>query len=262
MRIAISLLALSLAFTGAACKKKNPADTAGSGSGSADMGSGSAMGSSGSADMGSGSGMAGSGSAADTAMSHQAGNCPSTVLGATTKAEVKGKDVIVTISATDKDAIVAIQKRSDDIMPHWLALQKEQEKTAGAAVHDRKGTHGGAQGICPIYWESGGKVNIKKVAKGLVVTITPKAKPEELKATIDARIAKAADWVKANITPGDQGNKGGVGGGKGDHGSDHSGSGDGKGKQRKDGTGSGAGAGTGGGGGKGTGGGSGKGSGT
>src|SRR5215470_5037913 len=60
---------------------------AGSGS---DMGSGSAGSDSGS---GSGSGMAGSGSGAEsTNMAHQAGNCPSTVLGATTTAALKGKD--------------------------------------------------------------------------------------------------------------------------------------------------------------------------
>jgi hypothetical protein len=193
--------------------------------------------------------MAGSGAgSAEPEMQHQAGNCPSTVLGAETKAAVKGKDVVLTITATDKDAIAAIQKRTEE-----LIKEKAEGATSGSA-HDQKGTHGGGKGICPVYWTEGGKATSKKDAKGAIVTITPKEKPEELKAIIDGRIAKAADWVKTNIKPGDAGNQGAVGGGKGDHGSTHSGSGDGKGKERKDG-GTGGGAGTGGGGGKGTGGG-------
>ena len=278
MRIAMTLLALSIALTGAACKKK-AADTGGAGSGSgsamgsADTGSGSAMGSAGtgtgsamgsgsaagSADTGAGSG-SGAGSAAEgagsgsdaAAMAHHAGNCPSTVLGSTTKAELKGKTVVLTITATDKDSIAAIQKRTEEL------LKEKSDGATGAPTHDQKGTHGGGQGICPVYFGEGGKATSKKVAKGEVITITPKDKPEELKATIDGRITKADEWVKANIKPGDQGNMGAVGGGKGDHGSTHAGSGDGKGQDRK----GGGGAGTGGGGSKGTGGGSGSGSGT
>src|SRR4249919_3840835 len=124
MRIAMALLALALATTG--CKKKEPAPTGGeTGSGSAMVGSGSAMAGSdmagsgsamagsdmagsGSAMAGSGE-MAGSGSAGGDTMSKHAGNCPSTVLGSTTKAEVKGKDVVVTITSADKDAVTAIQ---------------------------------------------------------------------------------------------------------------------------------------------------------
>ena len=92
----------------------------------------------------------------------------------------------------------------------------------------------------------------RKDAKGVVITITPKDKVEDLKKAIDERITKAAEWVKANVKEGDAGTSGGVGGGKGDHGGNHSGEGDGKGKDRKEG-GTGGGAGTGGGGGKGTG---------
>jgi hypothetical protein len=86
-----------------------------------------------------------------------------------------------------------------------------------------------------------------------VVTITPKDQARELAQEVDGRIAKAADWVKANVKDGDKQNQGGVGGGKGDDGSNHSGKGDGKGHLRK-----GGGGGTGGGTGAGTGGGSGK----
>jgi hypothetical protein len=106
-------------------------------------------------------------------------------------------------------------------------------------------------GICPVHWEEGGKAASKKDAKGVVITITPKEKPEDLKKVIDERIAKADAWVKENVKPGDDKNTGGVGGGKGDHGGNHSGKGDGKGKEG----GTGGGAGSGGGGGKGTGGG-------
>ena len=256
MRIAMTLLALSLAMSVTACKKKKTEDTGGgmasgstmAGSGSDTMaGSGSSMAGSGSDTMagsgsdtmaGSGSAGAGSGSAADDNMANKAGNCPSTVLGSTTKAEVKGKDVVLTITSADKDAIASIQRRAE-------ALLKEKADGAGsgAGAHDQKGSHGGGMGICPVHWGEGGKATSKKDAKGVVVTITPKEKPEDLKKTIDERITKAADWVKANVKEGDAGNSGGVGGGKGDHGGNHSGSGDGKGKERKDGTGGGAGTG-------------------
>jgi hypothetical protein len=271
MRIAMTLMALALTLSvTAGCKKKKTGDVgpasgtasmtgsgtdttmAGSGSGTDTMaGSGAGSGSdtmagSGSAGAGSGSDMA----AADT-MTKKAGNCPSTVLGSTTKAEVKGKTVVVTITSADKDAIATIQRRSEELL-------KEKADGAGSAAgaHDQKGSHGGGQGICPVYWEEGGKATSKKDAKGVVITITPKDKPEDLKKTIDERITKAADWVKANVKPGDAGSGAGVGGGKGDHGGNHSGSGDSKGKEK----GGGGGAGTGGGGGKGTGGGSGSGS--
>ncbi len=211
-----------------------PGSDAGSGSQQAGSGSATAAGS-------------GSGSAAtETAMQHGAGKCPSTVLGAETKAEVKGKDVVLTITAGDKDAIAAIQRRAEDLV-------KEKQDAPGGTVHDQKGSQGGGKGICPVFWDDGGKAAFKKDDKGAVITITPKDKPEALKATIDGRIAKAAEWVKSNVKPGDAGNKGAVGGGSGDHGSDHSGSGDGKGKERKGGDGKGSG--TGGGGGAGTGGG-------
>jgi len=267
MRIAITLLAAALAL-GAGCKKKEePATTgsgsammgsgsaegsgtamAGSGSGSAMAGSGSAMAGSGSAMAGSGSAM-GSGAGADQAMAHHAGMCPSTVYGSTTKADVKGKDVIVSVTSDDKDAILAIQTRTDEM------LKTRAAKKAGEA-HDMKGTHGGTIGLCPIHIPDGAKAAAKHEKNGVQVTITPKDKPDDLKKEIDARITKAADWVKANIKPGDKANQGGVGGGKANEGMNHSGSGDAKGMERKAG-GSGSGKGTGGGGGKGTGGGTG-----
>jgi hypothetical protein len=278
MRIAIALLALALAST--ACKKKEtkPAETVGSGStmvgsdqgsGSAmagsDMGSGSAMAGSdmgsGSAMAGSGSAMAGSGSGAGTdAMAKKAGMCPSTVLGATTRAEIKGKSVVLIISADEPNATKAVQTRAK-------ALLKEKADKKTGAEHDQKGTHGGAQGICPVYVPEGATATYKvldaKLGDGAMITITPKDKPDDLKKEIDARITKAADWVKANIKPGDKGNQGGVGGLKNNEGGNHAGQGDGKGIERKKaGSGSGGGAGTGGGGGKGTGGGSGAGSGS
>ena len=189
------------------------------------------------------------GSAAPSAevMAHRAGMCPSTVLGATTTEAVKGKAVVVTIEAADKDAIAAIQKRTDKLLA---------EKRAGPAtgvVHDQKGTYGGGKGLCPVHVPEGARATAKHVAKGVVVTITPKDKPDDLAKDIDGRIARASDWVKANVKEGDKGNQGGVGGGSGDDGSNHSGKGDGKGHERK--KGNGGGKGTGGGGGKGTGGG-------
>jgi hypothetical protein len=227
------------------CLSKWNAAGSGSDTGSGSAGSGS--------DSGSGSGMAGSGSGAEqTTMAHQAGNCPSTVLGSTTTAAVKGKDVVLTITATDKDAIASIQRRTEELLK-----EKSDDKSAGSA-HDQKGTFGGKQGICPVYYGEGGSAKSKKDPKGVSITITPKDKPEDLKKEIDERITKAADFVKT-IKPGDQGNQGGVGGGSGEHGSDHKGQGDGKGKERKGSGGTGGGAGTGGGGGAGTGGGGGSG---
>lgn len=269
MRIAMMLLALALATTG--CKKKQATPTgeatgsSGSamlGSGSADMGSGSAMAGS---DMAAGSGsamagsgdMAGSGAGSGDAMSKHAGNCPSTVLGSTTKANVKGKDVVVTITSSEKDAITAIQMRADAIVK-----EKSDNAAAGTAAaggHDQKGSHGGSVGLCPVHIPEGATAKAKHEKNGASVTITPKADAAALKTEIDARITKAADWVKANIKPGDKENQGGVGGGTNKEGANHSGQGDGKGKERKSGSGGGSGggggAGTGGGGGKGTGGG-------
>jgi hypothetical protein len=217
-------------------------DQQGSGSGAAMAGSGSGAGSGG-----------GSGDAA--AMAHHAGNCPSTVLNSTTTAAVKGKDVVVTISSKDKDSILAIQKRTDEL------LKERMDKKAPGEAHDQRGTHGGKIGLCPVHIPEGAKAKAKHDKGGVTVTITPKDKLDDLKKDIDERITKSADWVKANIKPADKGDMGGVGGGKGDHGSNHSGQGDSKGKDRKDGGGSGkgTGGGSGGGGGKGTGGGDGSG---
>jgi hypothetical protein len=231
-------------------------DTAGSGSaamagsGSADTAGSAAMAGSGSADMAGSATAAGSAAATPTEpeMLKKAGNCPSMVFGAVTKADVKGKDVVLTITSEDKDAVASIQKRTESL----LKEKKEKKDAAKSAGHDQKGAHGGGDGLCPVYWSEGSTAKMKKDAKGVTVTITPKEKPEELKAMLDERISKAAAWVDKNISPGAEGNKGAVGGGKGAHGSTHQGAGDSKGKERK---GSGGGAGTGGGGGKGTGGG-------
>ncbi len=266
MRIATALLGLCLVI-GPACKKDKGgsgttegsgvgsaatgSDT-GSGSGSADTGAGSADTGAGSGDTGSAATGAGAGSSEQ--MTKRGGNCPSTVFGSTTKAELKGGKILVTITSADKDAVVAIQKRSAELV---------KEKTDGGASgdgHDQKGTHGGGMGLCPVHVAGGAAAEVKNEADGVVVTITPKEKPELLKTEIDGRITKAAEWVKANIKEGEQGTQGGVGGGAGEHGMNHSGDGDGKGKE-KGGDGKGGGKGTGGGGGAGTGGGGGNGTG-
>ncbi|HEY5922789.1 MAG TPA: hypothetical protein VIV11_14020 [Kofleriaceae bacterium] len=182
-------------------------------------------------------------------MTKKAGNCPSTVLGATTKAELKGKTVVLTITSADKDAIATIQRRTEELLA-------EKKDGTGGGGHDQKGTHGGGAGICPVHIAEGSTATSKKDKSGMTITITPKEAPDALKTEVDARIKKAEEWVKANIPAGDKGNQGGVGGGKGEHGGTHSGEGDAKGVERKK-AGSGSGADTGGGGGKGTGGGTG-----
>lgn len=240
------------------CMAKIMADAAGSAAvGSAAEGSAAgsaAEGSAAGADSGSVAMGAGSGTASET-MAHRAGMCPSTVLGATTTSAVKGKSVVVTVESADRDAIAAIQKRADEL----LAGKKDAPSGGGGGGHDMKGTHGGSQGLCPVYVPEGATATAKRQAKGVVITVTPKDKVDELGTEIAARIPKAAEWVKANLQAGDKGNQGGVGGGMGADGSNHSGKGDGKGQERK--KGDGGGAGTGGGGGKGTGGGGGAGTG-
>ncbi|HMG24851.1 MAG TPA: hypothetical protein VK607_26125, partial [Kofleriaceae bacterium] len=69
-------------------------------------------------------------------MAHRAGMCPSTVLGATTKQAIKGKAVVVTIESADRDAIAAIQKRTDKL------LAEKQDGPATGVGHDQKGSHG------------------------------------------------------------------------------------------------------------------------
>ena len=260
MRIVAALIGLSLVVA-PACKK-DKGGTAGSGtegSGSAIAGSGSAPSGSGSdtagsAAVGSGSDTgSGSDAAATTQMSRRGGNCPSTVSGSTTKAELKDGKILVTITSGDKDAVAAIQTRSAEL------VKEKTDGGKGGDGHDQKGTHGGGMGLCPVHVTEGATAEVKNEKDGVVVTLTPKEKPELLKAEIDARIVKAAEWVKANIKEGDKGTQGGVGGGSGEHGMNHSGDGDGKGKL--DGSGGGGGKGDGKGGGKGTGGGGGAGTG-
>ena len=278
MRTTVTIiLAAVIGIGSTACKKDKkeekppattPADTTGTTGSAGAMAPGGSAAAPGTGDMGSaaagsaaaGTGDMGSAAAAGAAagtpgeqqMQKNAGNCPSMVFGAVTKAEVKGKDVVLTITSEDKDAVASIQRRAE-------ALLKEKQDTASGTGHDQKGSHGGGVGLCPVFYGEGGTAKSKKDAKGVTITITPKGKPEELKATIDERITKAAAWVDKNVKPGAEGNRGGVGGGKGAHGGTHQGAGDSKGKERKDGTG--GGAGTGGGGSKGTGGGAGKGTG-
>lgn len=244
MRIAMALL--TLALTVSACKKKESKPTADT-TGSAPAGSAVVADAAAAAEMG--SAMPDAADAATT-MTKKAGNCPSTVFSATTKAEVKGKDVVVTVTSDDKDAIATIQRRAEE-----LVGEKKDAPGAGGG-HDQKGTHGGGAGVCPVHMPEGATATFAKDPKGAVVTITPKDKPDALKAEIDARITRATEWMKENVKAGEKGTQGGVGGGKGEHGGNHSGQGDAKGVERK-----GSGADTGGGGGKGTGGGGGKGTG-
>lgn len=260
MRIAMALLALALATTG--CKKKEnpPAETAGSGAEMAGSDTGSDTGSAAGSDTGSAAGSAEA--AADATLTKRAGNCPSTVLGATTKAEVKGKDVVVSITSTDKNAVSSIQQRAEVLLKERLDDANKQADPN--AAHDRRGTHQGRVGLCPVHIPEGATAKAKNENDGVTITITPKDNVDALKSEIDTRIAKADAWVKENIPAGDKGNQGGVGGGKGEHGGTHSGEGDGKGVERKaagEGGGGGGGADTGGGGGKGTGGGGSKGTG-
>ncbi|HET9623759.1 MAG TPA: hypothetical protein VFP84_20445, partial [Kofleriaceae bacterium] len=255
---AMGSAAMGSAGSGAEAGSGSAMGSAMGSAGSAAAGSdGAADGSAAGSDAAAAGSAAGSGSAAATGdattMTHRAGMCPSTVLGAVTTSAVKGKAVVVTIESTDRDAVAAIQKRTTEL----LAEKKTAATANSGGGHDMKGSHGGSQGLCPVYVPDGAKATAKNAAHGVVVTIQPKDKVDQLATDITARIDRAAAWVKANVPDAPQGNQGGVGGGKGQDGSNHSGRGDGKGHERRQG-GTGGGKGTGGGGGGGTGGGDGK----
>lgn len=236
----------SAAAGGTAAAGSDSAATAGSAAATGAAAGGSAAGSDTGAAAATAGGAAAGGAAPGELMAHRAGMCPSTVLGARTTQSVKGKAVLVTVESADKDAIAAIQKRTDRL------LAEKKAGPASGTLHDQKGAYGGAKGLCPVYVPEGASATGKHGAKGVIVTIMPKDKPDDLAKEIDTRIARATDWVKTNVKDADKGNQGGVGGGTGEDGSNHSGKGDGKGQERR--KGGGGGKGTGGGGGKGTGG--------
>lgn len=183
-------------------------------------------------------------------MAKRGGNCPSMVAGVTTAATSDATTVTVTVTAADADAIASVQKRSEELLA-------EKEDAAAGGTHNQKGTYGGGLGLCPV-GTNGATAKMEKTDKGVVITLTPAAGTTvaDLKAKVDERIKAAAEYVAANIKPAaadDLGNGGAVGGGKGDHGSNHSGKGDGTGKKgdgkgKGDASGGGGGAGTGGGG--------------
>lgn len=254
MRIALSLLfMISIALTG--CKKKEadkapePTGSAGSAAATPDAGA-TAAADAGSAAAPDAAAPSGDGSAAP--MSKRGGNCPSMVAGVTTAATADATSVKVTVMASDADAIASVQKRSEELL-------SEKEDPAAGGTHNQKGTYGGGLGLCPV-GTNGATAKLEKTDKGVIITLTPAdgTSVADLKAKVDERIKAAAEYVAANIKPAateDVGNGGAVGGGKGDHGSNHSGKGDGTGKKgdgkgKSDGTGGGGGAGTGGGGGK------------
>lgn len=238
---ALMFISLTASLTVAACKKKD-ADKA-----PEPAGSGEASGSAAVAPAPAVAPPVEPPAAADK-MTKRGGNCPSMVVGSTTVAAADAAAVTLTISATDADAIGSIQRRTAELL--------EDKAPAAGSAHDQKGSYGGSMGLCPVV--TGATAKMEKTDKGVTVILTPAADStvEKLKATVDERIKLSADYVAANIKPGeDVGNGAALGGGKGDHGSNHSGKGDGKGKDsgKGDGTGGGKGDGTGGGKGSGSG---------
>jgi hypothetical protein len=262
-RIAFASIVIAAA---SACGKKNN-DTAGTGSASASdngsaVASGSASASAGSA-VASGSAVSsdqpqvntpraggsdtasGSGSAAaidTTNMAHKAGNCPSTVAGATTTAEASkdGKSVVLAIASKDAGAVWAIQTRAHHLVDVQNAPDSKVE-------HTGKGTGGGGGGVCPVVTKDT-KVAVENTPDGVKVTMTPTGalKADALKADIDQRIAKSSaltdQIVKTDATTAGRG-EGGTGGGTGKHGGNRTGKGDGSGP--RNGTGGGTGSGNG-----------------
>jgi hypothetical protein len=239
--------------TGSGSASAGSAAASGSGSASASDTTGSGSASAGSA-VASGSGSASGqpevntpppagGSAVDTTnMAHKAGNCPSTVAGATTTvADSKdGKGVVLTISSKDKDAVWAIQTRAKHLVDVQNAPDTKVE-------HTGKGTGGGTAGVCPVVTKDT-KVTVEEVADGVKVTIVPAGAltAAALKADVDQRIKKSAtltdEVIKpATATAGSGKGEAGTGGGAGKHGGNRTGKGDGSGP--RNGTGGGTGGG-------------------
>jgi hypothetical protein len=187
------------------------------GSGSADVGSGSGSGSAAVETAGSGE-LQDVGSAVDpTAMSHHAQHCPSMVRGAVTTAKLDGKSVIVTITSDDPKTATKIQTRAETLL-----ADKATAKLAGdlpTPAHAQNGTHGGGIGICPVHVPDGATAKRTTIANGVAIKITPKSGVETLEKDVEARIGRAADWLKANPNgDGDgEGDGNGGGGGNGHH---------------------------------------------
>ncbi|HEY4241827.1 MAG TPA: hypothetical protein VGM88_18530 [Kofleriaceae bacterium] len=118
---------------------------------------------------------------------HRAALCPSTVAGATTTAEVRGTDVVLTITAADPAAVAAIRER---------AAKTLAEKSAGS------GSGVDADDLCPVRVPAGGTASMKDDPKGVVVSITPKDSLDQLKIDTDGRIDKAQAWARSNTGSG------------------------------------------------------------
>jgi hypothetical protein len=210
------------------CKKDEPAPapnpapngsgsaiTIAIGSGSSDVGSGSGSAAVGVETAGSGE-LQDVGSAVDpTAMSHHAQHCPSMVRGAVTTAKLDGKSVVVTIISDDQKAATKIQTRAETLL-----ADKATAKLAGdlpTPAHAQNGTHGGGIGICPVHVPEGATAKRTTIANGVSIKITPKSGAEALERDVEARIARAADWLKSNPNGDGDGDGGGDGNGNGHH---------------------------------------------
>ncbi|MBP6629587.1 MAG: hypothetical protein KBG28_22735 [Kofleriaceae bacterium] len=240
--LAVTFLVTSLTATG--CKKKpeeqKTSITASGGSGSA---AGSAAGSATGSAQGAGSGSAdGSGSAgsaaagagdgsaaAATDMAKRGGKCPSLV--ATATAQVgKHKDAadraLVTITATDKNAITTVQARA-------AAWASQKRADSGAPGHNGLGSQGGEDGLCVLGVPGVSVDKVETTATGVAVHVkfADATKATELLAALNQRAADGAAWVAANLKP-EVGGQGGTGDGGGDHGRNHTGKGDARGKEK------------------------------
>jgi hypothetical protein len=241
-------LTMCAALAAVGCKKKDDGASTASGAGTAsDVGSGAGTAS------GSGPASGSAGSAAGTAaasgsepvvnappvvvdaaptvdtanMAHKAGNCPSTVVSATTAIAAPGKDdkaVVVNVTSGNKEAVWAIQTRAKHLV-------EVQDAPDAKIDHSGKGTGGGGTGLCPIITKST-KIAVTERPDGVAIAITPTGdlKTDALSAEIASRIAKATGFTEQTAKPTDAyGGTGGIGGGAGKHGGNRSGKGDGSG---------------------------------
>ncbi len=161
------------------------------------------------------------------AMAKRAGNCPSTVADSKTElteATPEGR-ITLAISSDDAKAVATIRSRTKHLV-------EVQDATDAKIEHTGAGTGGGGIGLCPVVTQ-GTKVSFTEGDKGVTVTLEPSS-PEvgaKLKAEVEARIAKSADWLAKNVKDAadPKGTIGGTGGGTGKHGANRSGKGDGSG---------------------------------
>ena len=216
----ISIFIAAAALSLSACKKKNDAPAAGSGSAPVATLADAAMPT---------PTVDAAAPTEDVAMANKAGNCPVAVagaVGAILEDKAHPESVVLTIVGKDAAGADTIRKRA----AHLVEVQAAPD---AQVKHSGEGTGGGA-GICPVITTKDVTIASEEIEGGVKVTMTPSGAitAAALRKDVEGRLAKIADVKNFKPTAG-SGDGGGAGGGEGDHGGNHSGDGDGHGKDKK-----------------------------